>query len=62
MTEKRFTIEKYYQIKDNETNRYYESSNVDDGVALNDLLNELYDENIELKEAMKRMMIDMMSG
>lgn len=50
MTAKRFTIEKYYQIKDNETNRYYESSDVDDGVALHDLLNELHEENQSLKK------------
>ena len=66
MTEKRFTQNMTHYgtsqnyvtgINDNQTNR--ELVDIADVVGL---LNMLHEENIELKEAMKRMMIEMMAG
>ena len=68
MHDKRFTINngvleldennifKFNPIKDNVNNKELHLKEIET------LLNKLYQENIELREAMKRMMIDMMGG
>ena len=68
MHDKRFTINsgvleldennifKFNPIKDNVNDKELHLKEVET------LLNKLYQENIELREAMKRMMIDMMGG
>ena len=54
---KRFTYYRMSQmIKDNATNERYEGNQ-----KTTDLLNQLHEDNLESKEALKRLMIDMMS-
>ena len=57
MSEKRFTGEmvgKYFKVCDNKEEMLYSE--------VVDLLNEQHEEIIELREAMKRLMADMMTG
>ena len=63
MTEKRFTIYEHdkAQIEDNVELESYICLNEKEAEELCELLNELHEDNVELREAMKRMMADMMT-
>ena len=63
LTEKRFTIYEHdkAQIEDNVELESYICLNEKEAEELCELLNELHEDNVELREAMKRMMADMMT-
>ena len=62
MTDKRFGVSGYTdKLYDRDKGNQYYFEDMADWYKICELLNELNDECIELREAMKRMMMDLMS-